>query len=128
MVAEISHFLKGTINFLVKFRIIEKIRKKLIFQGMKAHHISSKRNCLRTGNSVNDASAEKLYRMLSLIRSRTATQRPAWPQDGHLRSSSAAAPQGGEGPAVWLPHGVGGTGGNWVKEERSSVWTTLLQP
>ena len=53
---------------------------------------------------------------------------PPDPKTRQLRLSSAAAPQGGEGPAVWLPHGAGGRGGNWVKEERSSVWTTFLQP
>ena len=51
---------------MVKFRIIQKIRKKRIFQGMKTYHISRKRNYLNTGNSVNDAFANDLYRILSL--------------------------------------------------------------
>ena len=95
MVAEISHLLKGTINFLVKFRIIQKIGKKLIFQGMKTYHISSKRNYLNTGNSMNDASANELCRIQSFICSRTATQRPAWPQDeAALFVLSSSAPGG----------------------------------
>lgn len=45
MVAKMCHLMKGTINFIVKFRIIQKIKKKLVCQGFKGvsvSHMSSK--------------------------------------------------------------------------------------
>ena len=134
MFAEISHFLKGTINFLVKFRIIQKIGKKLIFQGMKTYQISSKRNYLNTGNSMNDASANELYRIQSFICSRAATQRPAWPQDKAAPFVLSSSAPGRWGPRCvapswcWREGRELGEGGTFLRLDHLSAALTLSTP
>lgn len=40
MVAKMCHLMKGTIRFIVKFRIIQKIKQKLICQGTKTYWVT----------------------------------------------------------------------------------------
>ena len=40
MVAKMCHLMKGTIHFIVKFRIIQKIKKKLVCQGRKTYWVT----------------------------------------------------------------------------------------